>query len=139
MPSSLFREITAGVTMMICTGVFVVFALATLRTYQLYRHNGWWKEVYPPLSVTTFMLGAAIYNGGAWFSRHLYNQDFEIDHLINTFTALIVFGMAFKILGGMLMIRQFSLQHWHHWPWIITLLASAAFGAYCYFSYPHTN
>lgn len=135
MPSSLFREIIAGMTFVTCFMIFLIFAIASFRTYHLYKHNGWWKEVEPPLSITFYMIGASIFNGGLWFTRHLYNQDLNVDHLVVTFTLIITLGMIMKMIGGVSMIKQFSLQHWGHWPWVITLILSLLMGIYCYASY----
>lgn len=135
MPSSLFREMATGMVAVVSGMMFLVFLIHSLRTYHLYKHENWWPQVEPPASITLFMLGALIYNGSYWLARHLYNQDQNADHLVSTFMVLIVTGTILKILGGLGMIKQFSLSNWKHYVWVFTLVSCLCMGAFCYWSY----
>jgi len=127
----MFAGMAAAIALVICA----VFTMHAMRTYELWKYNGWKNQVYPPLSVAVFALGSTIFNGTLWLGRHLYNQDFEMSETTPLFTIVIALGLGIKIAAGLAMVQQFTFKGFGRFAWVYALGLCIAVAVYSYVSY----
>lgn len=130
MPSTWFRELVTGMTAITCFMVAILFISYIIRTWRMHRLDatGWLADCGPAMSITVFMLGASIVNGTMWYTRHLYNLNYDVEPLETPATVIITVGLAVKVAGGLWIIREFTPVFLGQWPWVVTAAVAIAFG-----------
>ena len=117
----------------ILLGLIIAMLIGAARYFvEILREVGTIRTAYikakAAIAISTFLFGLALRTGAIWWTRHLFNHDYDAAWLKNYASAAVIIGTGLMIWGALCWLRV--TMRTGPFGWVVVAGGTIAFGVY---------